>query len=191
MYYTVIDFETGGLDKQLHALVSVGMVVLDENLAETASYYTIIRDLPEKIITPEALAVNKLTLKEIGEGTPIDEVFDQIFNFIIETTPVCHNAAFDVGFLNSHGYHITEAIDTMMLAWEYWPRQTAKLTEVCARLNIPVEDAHNSMGDARMTAKLLRYLVSLHKKHPELYPTYPLYPLPIDFEWYKKRFGKK
>lgn len=182
----VLDFETGGLDPAIHALMSVAAIQLGEpelfpNLPIVREYYTVIQDLPEKIITPEARAVNGITDEMIlKNGLPIDPVLDDLQFILDDAIVCCHNAAFDVDWLNHRGFDIQEAIDTMFLSWDHWGRYTkAKLGIVCERAGIPVQDAHNSLGDTRMTVELLRYLA---KANPEV-----LKPKPIQWKWWEKR----
>jgi DNA polymerase III epsilon subunit-like protein len=99
MDYVVIDFETGGLDNQVHALLSVGVLVLDHDLRELFRYYTLIKDDPIKLVDQAALDVNGITLEEIKTGLPIEQVINNLRFLIGEQVVVAHNAAFDVGFL--------------------------------------------------------------------------------------------
>ncbi len=180
MQYAVLDFETGGLDNTRHALVSVGCLVLDENLNERFRYYTLIKDEPEKVIDQDALSVNGLTLEEIATGQPIGPVLNNL-RFLLEgRAVVAHNAAFDIGFFNQRGFAIQEAIDTMFISGKIWPYQKAQLNLVCDRLHIQVENAHNSLGDVLLTAEALRRFAFEMN-------VVCLDPQPIDFEWFKKR----
>lgn len=179
MDYVVIDFETGGLDNQVHALLSVGVLVLDHDLRELFRYYTLIKDDPIKLVDQAALDVNGITLEEIKTGLPIEQVINNLRFLIGEQVVVAHNAAFDVGFLNKRGFNITHAVDTMFLSWQVWPKQKAKLKIVCERMGIPVEKEHNSLGDVLLTAEALRWF-----KRNQISDC--ITPKPIDFEWFKR-----
>lgn len=175
--YSVLDFETGGLNPKDDALVSVGIVVLDENFNQVDEYYTIIFE-PNKIINAEALQVNGITHDEIKNGKPILDVLADIRRITAGTIFVNHNSAFDIAWLNERGFNISESVDTMDLAWARWPGQKAKLGIVCERLGIPVENAHNSLADAKMTAKIL-------VKFSEM-PVLKIEPKLIRFDRWKK-----
>lgn len=180
MSIVVLDFETGGLDPAIHALMSVAAITLNENLETEKEYYHIIQDWPDRSITAEARAINGITDEMIQKsGVPIDPILDDL-QFILDAVICCHNAAFDVDWLNHRGFDIQEAIDTMFLSWDHWGKYTkAKLGIVCERAGIPVQDAHNSLGDTRMTVNLLRYLAKIN---PEV-----LKPKPIQWKWWEKR----
>lgn len=180
MNIVVLDFETGGLDPEVHALMSVAAITLNEKLETQNEYYAIIKDTPDRIVTEGAVAVNGITDKILQEeGFPIDVVLFELRYHLKDAIICCHNAAFDVAWLNNRGFNIQEAIDTMFLSWRKWGKYSkAKLGIVCERAGIKVQDAHNSLGDARMTAELLRYLA---KENPEY-----LIPEPIRWRWWEK-----
>lgn len=176
----VLDFETGGLDPTKHALMSVAAVTLDDRLLPLTEYYQVIQDLPGKIIEADAQAVNGITDEEIkNTGIPVTQVLDDLHIILEGQVVCCHNAAFDVAWLNERGFDIQNAIDTMFLAWQLWPYQKAKLSIVCERAGITVKEAHNSLGDTRMTVNLLRYFSKqLGEKVLE--------PVPIRWKWWEK-----
>lgn len=186
MNIVVLDFETGGLDPEVHALMSMAAVKLGDpelfgrGLPILNEYYQIIQDRPERIITPEARAVNGISDEDIQlKGLNFSIVLEVLHLLLQNSIVCCHNAAFDVAWLNNRGFDIQEAIDTMFLSWRKWGKYSkAKLGIVCERAGIKVQDAHNSLGDARMTAELLRYLA---KENPEV-----LIPEPIRWKWWEK-----
>jgi DNA polymerase-3 subunit epsilon len=167
--FCVLDFETGGLDPKVHALMSMAFVLLDENLKEFDREYRVIIDEPEKIITPEAVSVNGITTQTLeDEGIPVDVVLELLKHLVGRGyTFVCHNCPFDIAWLNLRtGSNVTEAIDTLVLARRLWPYQKNKLGLVCERMGITVENAHNSLGDVLLTAEVLRKFKE--KYFPEL-----------------------
>lgn len=179
-FLAVGDCETGGLDPQRNALVSVAVVTLDENLNEIERFYSLVKDHPSKIIEDQALAVNGVTRRQIyEEGKPINEVMQKVKEMFSDTIPVFHNGAFDASFLNERGMNIRSCIDTMDLAWKRWPTQKARLGMVVERLGFAVEDAHNSLGDVLMTIKVLKEFC----KYPNLDA---LNPRPINFNRWKR-----
>jgi len=178
--FSVCDVETGGLDPQKNALVSVAIVLLDENLEEISRHYTLVKDSPDKIIEQQALDVNKITLEQIAKkGKPIEEVMVRVKELIDGTILVFHNGSFDSSFLNARGTNITTSIDTMDISWKRWPEKKAKLGLVVERLGFSIEGAHNSLYDALMTAKIL-------KKFNEDEKLNALRPYPINFARWSK-----
>lgn len=156
--FFVLDIETGGLDPKANAICSVCAIILNgETLQEKGRYYTLVKDDPSKIIKEEALAINKLTLKEIDEeGEEIDDVIRTLKTLLNGSVFVAQNAAFDAAFLNEHGMNIKSAVDTLVIYRERFPGQPAKLSNICSRFGIPVSNAHNAEADVEMTCEVLR-----------------------------------
>jgi|WetSurMetagenome_2_1015567.scaffolds.fasta_scaffold83493_4 DNA polymerase III subunit epsilon len=178
--YVVCDTETGGLDANKNALVSIAIVELDENLEEIGRHYTLVKDDPDKIIEQQALDINGITLAQIEKkGKPVAEVMERVKELFADAIIVCHNAAFDIAFTNARGTNVLEAIDTMDLAWKRWPGKTAKLGIVCERLGFSIKNAHNSLSDTLATVDVL-------KKFAEDKSLNALKPYPIIFNRFKK-----
>jgi len=182
--FAVLDFETGGVEPRRHALLSVGLILLDRGLQEVASLYTLIQDSPSRLVTPEALAINQIDMNEVREnGVPVDSLLAALWQLLPGRTIVCHNATFDTRFLNDRGWSITEAVDTMFLAWDIWPfPQKVKLEIVAERLGVEHSGAHNSLIDARMTANILRKMPAIHPDHEKC-----LQPRRILYDYYPRK----
>jgi len=100
----ILDVESGGLDASKHSILSVGAVVLD-NHKITSEFHTLIAE-PNIVAEPEALRVNKLSLKDIREKglTPYVAVksFDSFMDDAFGYGRVAYggqNIGFDNGFL--------------------------------------------------------------------------------------------
>lgn len=178
--FCIIDFETAGLYPALNAIVSVGVVRLDENLEEVDRWYTVIKDYPDKVISDEALKVNGITREEIEAGMPVDLALN-ILNgvFLHGCVPVAHNASFDFDFLRKRGFDYPEAICTMENSMRIWPTQKAKLGLVYNRIyGHDFTGAHNALDDTLACADVLRWQA---KKDPKY-----LIPKPINYERFKR-----
>lgn len=156
--YAILDFETGGLDPQTCALCSVGVVFLDAGFREVARYHRTIADLPGKAYTADALQVNGLDPEELkATGTPVAEVLEFLRRELAGKTVVCHNAAFDLGFLRARGIAIPEAVCTLELSRRHRPRERShRLGVVAGRLGVERGPAHDALGDVITTANILR-----------------------------------
>jgi DNA polymerase III epsilon subunit-like protein len=178
--YAVLDFETGGTDPKIHALCSVAVVRVDADLNEVDRYYSLIVDLPDRIIGDEALRINGLTRQQIrDEGHLWVIVFEDIKRLLAGCIPVAHNAQFDYRFLKERGLDVGDAVCTMELAWKLWPTQKAKLDIVYNRMyGHSFEGAHNSLFDVLATIDLMKWY---YKKDPTL-----LQPKPINWDRFKR-----
>ena len=158
MTYAVVDLETGSLSPKSGALVSIAIVFMNDNLNINGHYYSVIKDFPDKTLENTALEINGFTREQISlMGRNVEEVMDEVYALLKNKIIVNHNSAFDCMWLNERGFDIRNSIDTLLLSRRLWPGQKNSLTFACERANVPVEGAHNSLYDARMTAKLLQY----------------------------------
>jgi len=184
--FAVLDFETGGVDTRRHALLSVGLVILDGGLSEVGSLYALIQDDPGRAVTPEALAINGIDMSEVArDGVSVEPVLAALQRLLQGRVIVCHNATFDTRWLNDRecGFGITAAVDTMFLAYDVWPFPAkAKLGIVAERLGIDASKAHNSLEDARITASILRKMPDIHPDGVKC-----LQPRRIVWDYYKRK----
>lgn len=111
--FLIFDFETGGLSAHKNpALEFAGIWVRSSDLTEICRYEAIIKpwyQQGELEVTPKALEVNGLNLKEIEEGVYVKEVVENIIECCKKANegkrfkkclPVGHNVDFDIAFLN-------------------------------------------------------------------------------------------
>lgn len=185
--YLSIDTETGGLDCTKHPLlqIGVGIYALDDG---TLQYTTVAEcewTLKPSQFTgvapePEALAVNKLNLRELEEnGISRDEASDNLVKLIDSSSPdivLGQNLPFDMGFLRRYlvpecfmkldSIRHKDLLDTSeaynFLTWDnsdLYPSRS--LGKMCPRLGVPNVSAHTALSDARAT---FLCLVAMFKK---------------------------
>lgn len=171
--FIVIDTETGGLDKDTHSLLSVGIVVY-ENGVETLAE-TIYHKQSEYCVTPKAMEINRLSLSQVqNDGFNTEGLRREIYNIIthdVETNssseePIFlgHNIQFDAHFLGKIDknlvHHIMRNhIDTKALALHLFskgkiPERRTGLADLCEYFGIPTDSHHDALVDARMTYQL-------------------------------------
>ena len=105
----VCDTETSGLDPQKHNLLSVGGVLLDEELNEVGEFHEFMKH-PEYCVQPDAMAVNKIDLRWLSaNGKTQEQVADKFMQFLHLTdfqislrSPIVFagwNVGFDLSFV--------------------------------------------------------------------------------------------
>lgn len=160
-YQVFFDVETTGLSPQAGDRVcEVGIVVAQgENILET--YTTLVN--PLRPISPGAAAVNGLS-DELLRGQPtFAEIADEVIKRLHERVVICHNAPFDLAFLQSElnrlgrTWQPRHVIDTLQLARRHFRFASNSLGAVAAALGITVQDAHRALGDALTTYRVFRY----------------------------------
>lgn len=178
-----IDTETGGLDPTKHALLSVGVCVLENGEIRHKMEFPV-RNYNESLVCEEtAMAVNKIDLYQhnmvaISEELVVDSLI-ALAASIAEPGEKCvvagHNVQFDIGFLKAmfdrcdekwSDYFSHRALDTagvmqfLSVAGIYGGMSTS-LDAGLAYYGIEMEgQRHSAMADAIVTAKLFQRLIA-------------------------------
>lgn len=189
MKYLIFDTETGGFSPEKNALISIGAILLDEELQVINSSYTLLRNESEREASEGAEKVHGIT-EEMFKNAVLPKHFQILWNWFLipqADTIIGHNIAFDIGFMEANGFHtIPQTLDTMHVAWDIWEGQKAKLGMVYERIGKEVGDAHNALYDCQMVVDILRWAVE--NEHLEL--PLPSYPVVTDY-YEHKAFGYK
>lgn len=157
---TVVDVETTGLSAFFgDRICEVGIVqARGEEILET--YQTLVN--PQRPISPGAARVNGLSDVEVGQAPTFAGIADQVLSRIDGMLLVCHNAPFDLGFLEAEMSRLGRrwqpggVIDTLDLARRYFHFPSNSLPAVAARLGVETPQAHRALGDALTTYHVFR-----------------------------------
>lgn len=162
MRQIVLDTETTGLEPELgHRIIEIGCVELLNRRPTGRTFHKYLN--PERDIDEGALAVHGISRADL-EGKPrFAEIVDELLQFIGGAELVIHNAAFDVGFLDSELARLQErrtiaamcnVLDTLALARSMHPGQRNNLDALCKRYSIDNSrrELHGALLDARILA---------------------------------------
>jgi len=190
----VLDTETGGLDPENKSILSVGCVVLNDNLSIVDEFENYVKE-SDIIADPRALAINKIDLewlKENGKSpaeviTNLEEFLSKYYNKKEKITMAGHNVGFDVGFMKrlykqggaglegyesrfSHRTVDTASIIRFFMLAKRLDIPAANSTDAFKYFGIEISDTerHTALADARATAKLLKGLVGMVKEPQEM-----------------------
>jgi len=156
----VVDLETTGLwpifDRicEIGVLRAQGDVILD-------SYQTLIN--PQRPISPGASRVNGLTDAQVSRAPTFAEIAAQVLAKLDVGVLICHNAPFDLGFLEVEfsrlglSWQPKGVIDTLDIARRYFYFDSNSLPAIAARLEIETPQAHRALGDALTTFQVFRH----------------------------------
>ncbi|MBA3649831.1 MAG: 3'-5' exonuclease [Chitinophagales bacterium] len=183
-----IDTETGGLNPQLHALLSVGLVVWEDGIIIDEGEFII--QTGKKSVSQSALDVNHIQIEQHNhKALPSKEAFENLIAFIDRHFPdkkpvtlAGHNINFDLRFLkyffNQHGrlfrsYISHRVIDTSSVLHFLYiagilPDKIISSDEAFNHFNITVDNRHTALSDARATAELFSKLVETLPKTYEV-----------------------
>lgn len=162
--YAVVDCETTGTDPGVDEIVSLAVLRLDPDGAETARYVSLVR--PSCPIPAEATAVHGIGDEDVAASPSFAGIVPELLRLLDGAVLVAHNASFDLGMLQ-HAFAgagvdyrpagVACTLDAFRLLE---PREPShRLESICRRQGITLEDAHEALGDVVATAALLRVLL--------------------------------
>lgn len=173
--YSVIDFETTGLDPRRDEIISFASVaVVDGKVSAADTSYQLIR--PTRMPDADTIQIHGLREMDLADAPPLDEVLDGLLEALTGRALVAHVAAIESGFLRAalgpRGLSLRSPIvDTAALAVELSrlqrrPRPAADddapasvaisspgLGDLARSLGLPVHRPHHAEGDALTTAQ--------------------------------------
>jgi DNA polymerase-3 subunit epsilon len=162
MRQIVLDTETTGLSwERGNRVVEIGCVELVERRPTGRTFQRYLN--PERDFEPGAQEVTGLTWDFLADKPKFADVADEFLAFIDGAELVIHNAAFDVGFLDSELSRLGEHYgrlharcrveDSLALARQRYPGQRNSLDALCRRLG--VDCSHRQLHGALLDAQLL------------------------------------
>jgi DNA polymerase-3 subunit epsilon len=158
----VVDVETTGLSAHFgDRICEVGILrAQDDQILDT--YQTLVN--PQRPISPGARRVNGLRDEEVFQAPVFAEIAGEVLARIDRATLVCHNAMFDLSFLEAELARLglvwqpAGVIDTLEIARRYFNFGSNSLAAVALRLGIETPQAHRALGDALTTFQVFRRL---------------------------------
>jgi DNA polymerase-3 subunit epsilon len=157
----VVDVETTGLypsfgDRvcEIGIVRAQGDVILD-------TFQTLVN--PQRPISPGAARVNGLRDEDVCQAPLFVEIAEQVLDMVTGNVLVCHNAPFDLGFLDAEFTRLRRpwqpagVIDTLEIARRYFKFDSNSLPALADALRIETLQAHRALGDALTTLQVLRH----------------------------------
>ncbi len=115
---------------------------------------------PQRPISPGAAAVNGIRDSDVRGAPRFVELADTVTALLSDRVVVCHNAPFDLGFMESEmerlgrSFSAPFVIDTLRLARQGYSFPSNSLPRIAAALRIPTPNAHRALGDALTTREV-------------------------------------
>ena len=182
------DVETTGLEPDKCSIIQLAGY-LEKNGEIVNEFDYKLRPHERAVISPDALAVNGVTLEEIMEYPPMEEAFKSfraMMSLHIDRYDKTHkawlvgynNRKFDDPFLRNlfslcgdkyfGSWFWSDSLDVMVLASQYLLERrhtmpSFKLSRVATELGIVFdeEELHDALGDARITREVYRIVTGL------------------------------
>ena len=161
--FVVFDIETNGGRGGRHRVLEVGALRVRGG-KEISRYASLVR-VPGRV-SKFVTRYTGITDEMLTDAPPIETVLDEFREFQSEGVLVAHNLPTDLGYLNREAVWSRRALfpgdglDTMELSAALMPDLPGTgLATVLAAAEIPDTPSHRALGDAGVTATLLKYLL--------------------------------
>lgn len=191
--FCVFDLETTGGNHQNDKIIEIGLVRV-ENLKIVAQKSFLIK--PEMHIPDFIQKLTNIKESDVDNAPLIEDVIDEILEFMGDSILVAHNTSFDVPFFNSVLRRLgreeikNKSICTNLMTKYMIPNLlSSNLNYMSKIFNLQHQKAHRALDDALASAELLlKYLtIFIHKKiHKVNSLYYPKNKFELDRIHYKK-----
>ena len=150
--FAFLDLETTGLSPWFGDRICEVGVVITEGKRIKEQYQTLVN--PERPLSPGAASTNGLTDDELTSAPLFTDVADEVVEWLRGAVVVCHNAQFDIQFLDSEfkrlgrEIQIPNLIDTLNLARQFYELPSNSLLSIAEAFQVPMTTAHRALDDA-------------------------------------------
>jgi DNA polymerase III subunit epsilon len=150
--FAFLDLETTGLSPWFGDRICEVGIVISEGKRIKEQVQTLVN--PERPLSPGAASTNGLSDEELKSAPLFEEVAPKLLGLLSDTVVVCHNAKFDIQFLDSeykrlgHEIQIPNLIDTLKLAREFYELPSNSLLSIAEAFHVPMTAAHRALDDA-------------------------------------------
>lgn len=161
--FVFMDVETTGLDPFRGDKICEIAILRSRNRQKLNSFHSLID--PGRNISSAAQAVNGITKKMLIGKPKFSDVAAEILEILHKAVIICHNAPFDIGFLESEveaaglSFPRFPVIDTLTIARRYFNFYSNNLGNVAKCLRIEIDQEHRAMSDVITTEKIFWELV--------------------------------
>lgn len=160
----VLDTETTGIGPEHgHRVIEIGCVELIDRKVTGKHYHVYIN--PQREVDEGAFRVHGISTEFLQDKPLFEDIVSEFLQFIGGAELIIHNAAFDVGFLNSELSHVKwrkkledycDVLDTLILAREKHPGQRNSLDALCKRYDI--DNSNRQLHGALLDAEILAFV---------------------------------
>lgn len=167
--FCVIDLETTGGNPDTEKIIEVGMVKIENRkISEERSFLV----NPQKDIPDFVQKLTGIRKTDVEHAPKIEEVIDEIVEFIGDSILVAHNTSFDIPFMNGVLKKLQKStLDNKVICTNIMTKylipdiMSSNLQYMSQIFNIDHSNAHRAIEDARATGLLLlKYLEMFEEK---------------------------
>lgn len=164
--FVVIDTETTGFHAYADdRIVSIALLEM-QGLALTKKRFTSLVN-PGRGIPPESTAIHHIVDGDVSDAPLLEDIINDIVEFLGDSVLVGHHLAFDLRFLNRELKRLVDCqlqnpvIDTMLLYLGYTGQiGHYTLEEVARHSKVGIQGRHTALGDALIAANAFASMTS-------------------------------
>jgi DNA polymerase-3 subunit epsilon len=151
-HFAFLDLETTGLSPWFGDRICEVGIVLTEGKRIKGTFETLVN--PGRELSPAAASTNGLTDAELATAPPFEALADELIAHLRDAVVVCHNAQFDLQFLDSEfrrmgrEVQIPNLIDTLIIARERFDLPSNTLLSIAEAFRVPMDVSHRALADA-------------------------------------------
>jgi len=150
--FAFLDLETTGLSPWFGDRICEVGIILTEGKRIKQTYQTLVN--PDRELSPAAASTNRLTDEELLQAPFFPTVAGQVEACLQDAVVVCHNAPFDLQFLDSEFRRLGQEIeipnlaDTLTIAREIFETPSYTLVSLAEAFTLDKVEAHRALADA-------------------------------------------
>ena len=160
-----LDIETTGLDPKNDKIIEIGAVRFSGTKIED-EFNSLIN--PGKNIPPFISQLTGITDAMVRGAPPVEEVIEQLADFVKDAPVVGHNVKFDLSFLKKQGVlKQNKAIDTYEMAAVVLPAEGRyNLRALRQSLSVPMKATHRALDDTKVTQAIYHLMYQIILEQP-------------------------
>jgi len=172
--YVCFDCETTGLDPKTDDIISIGAVIIKDNMIVSSKKFVKFVK-PKTKIQADAIKVHHIRECDLEDAEDIDEVIEEFVEFIGSRTLVGYYLEFDIAMINKYlkpklGITLPNKIHEVSAI--YYDYKIEKIPQgnidlrfdtIMDDLKIPTMGKHDAYNDAIMTSLIFIKLINLPK----------------------------
>lgn len=163
VYFSFLDVETTGLDQASGDRVCEIAIIKTLNSEIVDRFVTLIN--PGVAIPSRAVNIHGITDAMVRRSPFFRQVSEEILDILKDSVLVAHNAAFDLGFLESELRNLSVAlpeykvIDTLGIARRYYEFPSNSLGKIAESIGVRPECEHRALSDVMTTKSVFEYFL--------------------------------
>jgi len=150
--FAFLDLETTGLSPWFGDRICEVGIVITEGKRIKEQVQTLVN--PERPLSVGAISTNGLSDEELESAPLFEEIGPKVLGWLSDAVVVCHNASFDIQFLDhefkqlGHEIQVPNLIDTLMLARQYYDLPSYSLAVIAEAFHVPISSRHRALEGA-------------------------------------------